>query len=301
MKKTKFIIPIILVIAAFGFVVYEGELQETRLLFVGDMMFDRTIRSRVAEGGFDHLFSCVSETLKQYDVVVGNLEGPITSNSSVTLGTVPGDINNMRFTFPKDTAKALHKNNIKVVTIANNHIFDFGKAGVESTRQALTKERVGWLGDPLDKSHKTYVYKSGSHSVALVGFNQFLGVDSVEKTAEEIKKYKKEGDIVVAFSHWGEEYVGATGSQKAWAHKFVDAGADLVIGSHPHVIQEIETYKNKKIYYSLGNFIFDQWWNVSVRHSMGVELVIQGDTIETSEIYFESSRDGRTCLTSTDS
>lgn len=270
--------------------------NEIKVLFVGDMMFDRTIRKIGEKEGYEKVFSCLSEEFQKYDAIFGNLEGPITKNNSVNLNTLPGGPNNMTFTFPLEIADLLYKNNFKAVSLANNHIFDFGKSDVEETREALIKAKVDWFGDPTDLTKKTYFY---DERIAVVGFNQFLGVDSVEGTVKEIKKIKtgdKENEIkIVVFAHWGEEYIEANRYQKLQAHAFIDAGADLVLGAHPHVIQEIETYKDKKIYYSLGNFIFDQWWEPKVRKGMGVEVTLKGDSLTTDTILFESSRTGQTC------
>lgn len=300
----------IILIAVFlgiGLLISQGVFEkETKILFVGDMMFDRTIRKIGYAKGSEYVFSCVKDLLPKYDMVVGNLEGPITSNPSVSLVTTPGDEANMTFTFPTAIAKDLASNNIKAVSLANNHILNFGKSGLEQTRENLKAAGVGWFGDPYDLQKKTYIInptssrKAGLRGtpVALVGFNQFLGVDSIDATVLEIKKLKTEnGKLkIVIFAHWGDEYVAANKFQKEAAHAFIDAGADLVIGAHPHVIQESEDYKGKKIYYSLGNFIFDQWWEEKVRQGLGVELTIKGDTLETKTINFESSRDGRVCI-----
>jgi poly-gamma-glutamate synthesis protein (capsule biosynthesis protein) len=198
----------------------------------------------------------------------------------------------MRFTFDSQVTEILKNNNFKGVSLANNHIFDFGRVGVEQTKVNLAKSGIKWFGDPVDLAHKTLV----EDSYVIVGFNQFLGVDSVEDTKKEIKKYKQEGRFVIVFAHWGEEYLPKTEYQKDWAYQFVDSGADMVIGAHPHVIQESEVYKNKYIYYSLGNFVFDQWWEESVGTGLGVEVVLrEGDNVVVRELKFKSGRDGRTC------
>jgi poly-gamma-glutamate synthesis protein (capsule biosynthesis protein) len=265
--------------------------SKTTVLFVGDMMFDRTIRTRIEQYGADHVLSCVAETLQGVDMVVGNLEGPITSNPSVSVGTVPGDPSNMQFTFDPSVTAALKKYNIQAVSLANNHMFDFGRSGVMETKKYLTNAGIGFFGDPTDDTHKTLVEKN----IAFVGFNQFLGVDSVLVTEKEIRAQKEKGYAVVVFAHWGEEYVAANNYQKQQARAFIDAGADLVVGAHPHVVQESEIYNGKYIYYSLGNFIFDQWWNEDVRTGMGVLLAIEGESLSTQTINFESGRDGRIC------
>jgi gamma-polyglutamate biosynthesis protein CapA len=266
------------------------------MLFVGDMMFDRTILSVAEARGGDYLFSCAADYLRGFDAVVGNLEGPITNNPSVSRLTVPGDDGNTTFTFPTSTAGLLARSGVTAVSLANNHIFDFGRAGVEETRENLRSADVEYFGDPLDPLAKSTILRVGGFDVALVGFNAFLGVDSVKATVAEIARLKSGADRVIVFAHWGDEYVPANESQKAAARAFVDAGADAVIGAHPHVIQESESYKGAPIYYSLGNFIFDQYWEESVRKGMALEASIGEDRISFVPRYVVRERNSGPCL-----
>jgi len=138
--------------------------------------------------------------------------------------------------------------------------------------------------------------------MTLVSYNQFSDLpEGVEQqsTIEEIQKARQYSDIVVVFSHWGTEYnLGVDDSTRDIAHSFIDAGADLIIGSHPHVIEPIEIYKEKRIYYSLGNFIFDQYFSEDVRNGMGVEVKIdkQSKQLDFSEEYFHLNSNGQTML-----
>jgi len=108
-----------------------------------------------------------------------------------------------------------------------------------------------------------------------------LGTDNFNKVIDEIKKIKQEVDFVVAYTHWGAEYktIFSRGQQKM-AHELIDAGADLVLGSHPHVVQPIEVYKNKAIFYSLGNFLFDQTFSRETMSGLGVGAVFGEKKIE---------------------
>jgi poly-gamma-glutamate synthesis protein (capsule biosynthesis protein) len=221
----------------------------------------------------------MSKYLDSFDLVVGNLEGTITELPSLSLSTVPGQPGNTTFTFPTSTGDLLFRHNVRLVSLANNHSLDFGRSGLESTRALLSAASVGFFGDPLDPSRKSIVKGVGGVPVAFVGFNQFLGVDSVQATVEEIERVKTSADHVVVFAHWGDEYVQANEFQKMAAHAFVDAGADVVVGAHPHVIQESEVYSGSLIYYSLGNFIFDQYWDDAVRTGLVLEALITPDDI----------------------
>ncbi len=270
--------------------------KSASLVFVGDMMFDRTMLTVAEEKGGDFLFACVADYLKGFDLAVGNMEGPITEHPSVSRRTVPGDAGNTTFTFPTSTAVLLKRNGIGAVSLANNHILDFGRDGARSTRGFLESAGVGYFGDPVDPAHKTFVTTVNGIKLALVGYNEFIGVDSVAGTVAEIQRVSALSDSVIVFSHWGDEYVSAVDRQRVAARSFVDAGADLVVGAHPHVIQEIETYKGTSIYYSLGNFIFDQYWKDEVRTGMAVEVRLSGKRLETVPRLVESTRASGPCL-----
>ena len=281
---------------------YTYQPRPLRILFVGDMMFDRTIRKDIDEKGADYPFSCVRDFMRSFDAVIGNLEGPITATSSLSSGTKSGEANNTAFTFATDTAEILRGANVRAVSMGNNHILDFGRAGVRSTEQALRGAKIAYFGDPIDPTHKYTVIDLGDSlnvtgkKVALVGYNQFLGVDSPDATIAAIQSARGEADLVFVFSHWGNEYSSTTEDQTLLAHKFIDAGADAVLGAHPHVVQSEDIYGGKPIYYSLGNFVFDQYFSPDVMHSLGVEADIGDTSVSFKEHSFELSPDGLVCL-----
>ena len=243
---------------------------QTHVLFVGDLMFDRSIRHAMESYGADYAFSCISTRLAEPDMVVGNLEGPITQNPSKSLGSAVASHDNFVFTFGEYVAPLLRRNNIRVVSLGNNHILNFGTEGVQETTQALHDAGVGYFGEPGGQSVSEVT--SGSALLSFIGYNQFDSGWSASTTIAQIKDARAKKRIPIVFAHWGDEYMAANALQKSLAHRFIDAGAELVIGSHPHVIQESEVYRGKHIYYSLGNFIFDQYWNSAVRTGLNVEV-----------------------------
>jgi poly-gamma-glutamate synthesis protein (capsule biosynthesis protein) len=122
---------------------------------------------------------------------------------------------------------------------------------------------------------------------------------SFERAIEEIKNIRAQVDIVVFCPHWGTEFkIGDPGQKiRAEAYKLIDAGADLIVGGHPHVVQDSETYKGKKIYYSLGNFIFDQYFQKETMEGLGIEVTINPDrAMEYNEVKFEMTKRGQTVL-----
>ena len=217
------------------------EKQDIQLLFVGDLMFDRGIRYYAnLNGGNDYIFDKIHSTLLQNDLVIANLEGPITDNKSISSGTIPGSTNNYYFTFDKSVANTLFNQNIKLVNLGNNHILNFDYQGLKSTEEYLTKANVDYFGAP--GSNNSSIQDISGVKVAFISYDQF-NLSQPEEVIAKIAKLKLESDIVIIFSHWGEEYqLTQSENQTELAHQFIDAGADLIIGSHPHVIQPIEEY-----------------------------------------------------------
>lgn len=270
------------------------EEAEATILFGGDLMFDRTIRQKMKLYGEDHILSCVDEILKSVDVVVANLEGPITDNPSMSLGSVIGSPENFTFTFPTSTASLLARHNIGVVNIGNNHIENFGAKGVRSTMRYLDAAGVGHFGSPLGAMS---IRKSiNGVPFEFISFNEFIGRDS-STTAAMIRAARTDGFLPIVYAHWGDEYVEPPERVRAWAHAFAEAGAALVVGSHPHVVQESEVHLRTHMYYSLGNFVFDQYWNEEVSTGILLRVKFTKEGVKgIEEIPIKMHRDGKTCL-----
>lgn len=270
-----------------------------QILFAGDAMLDRGIRYYAKiNGGNDFIFDKISPMLSENDLNVVNLEGPITSNKSVSAGTAPGSSNNYFFTFDPSWAETLFKNNIKLVSLGNNHILNFGREGLVETKNYLDKAKVDYFGAP--DSARSITENVGGINITFINYNEFndlLPEREQKSTIEKIQKAKQYSDIIIVYCHWGVEYsLTATDGQKNLAHQFVDAGADLIIGSHPHVIEPMEIYNGKRIYYSLGNFIFDQYFSEAVRNGLGVVVKINKTTkqLDFYEKHFYLDSNGQT-------
>lgn len=264
------------------------------IVFGGDMMFDRSIRTAMEKHGGDYIFSCISELLKSADLVIANLEGPVTTHPSRSIGSAVGEEDNFTFTFPTSTAALLFRHNIRMVNIGNNHIMNFGLDGLQQTKWWLDSAGVRYVGDV---SGSSAIYRTVERSVPLsfVGYNEFGG-SGYASTLAAIRDEAEAGQVVVVYTHWGEEYVPPPERVKILARQFVDAGAEMVIGAHPHIVQEHEVYNGKHIYYSLGNFIFDQYWSESVRRGLllRVEFAPTG-VASVEEIPIDNQTDRRTC------
>lgn len=265
------------------------------MLFGGDLMFDRYIRTVAVRRGNSAVFSDDLRTLLAgQDLAVANLEGPITDQPSVSVASEMGEWNNYRFTFHPSWAETLRELRIGVVGLGNNHILNFGQEGLAQTRQYLEQAGIGYFGAPDDERY--LLRQAGGYRVALVGYNQF-GTRKQQATLGNIGKAREDAaDLVVVFAHWGEEYEPVTEYQRTLAHAFIDAGADLVVGAHPHIVQEHEEYRGKRIYYSLGNFVFDQYFRPETKAGMLVQMTFDGERLEFREIPLSLGTNGQTGL-----
>jgi len=270
----------------YDFIKY-NENHEIKLLFVGDVMMTRSVEGKIKDLNKKFVFPFLNilNYLKSFDYVIANLEGPISDK-----GTKVGS--KYSFRMKPEVAEALSKANINIVNLANNHIFDYGKIAFEDTLKNLEKNNINYFGN----SYEPLIVEKEEVKIGFLGFSDFLkhlkvkenkiGIAVIDDNLSGIiKKAKEKVDILIISFHWGEEYKKiANERQRKLAKIAIDSGADLVIGHHPHVIQNIEKYKDKFIFYSLGNFIFDQNFSKETMIGGGVEVYIKNKKIE--NIYF---------------
>lgn len=263
------------------------------LLFAGDIMLDRSVKNRIVEAQ-DPLFPFVriADVTRAADIAFANLEGPVSQR-----GTNQGSQYSFRFE-PVGTMNALAFAGFDVVSIANNHIWDWGKDALVDTITHLDDAGIGHVGAGrnADEAGRPFVAQLDDTKVALFGYtdlypkNLEAGTDSpgigsfaVSSTIERARNMKESGgaDIVIVSLHWGVEYATSSNEyQQGIARALIDGGVDLVIGHHPHVVQEVEAYKDGWIVYSLGNFVFDQFFSEETMSGLMVEARIQNKKIE---------------------
>jgi poly-gamma-glutamate synthesis protein (capsule biosynthesis protein) len=257
----------------------------TSILFLGDLMLDRHNKKLMNRHGVGYFTEKIERLFWGQDLNVINLEGPITNGQSVAVDKPVDEPNHFRFTFdPEQTINFLQANRINLVNIGNNHILNFHNDGLEQTEKFLEEGEVSYFGDPIYLEKMFVIKNVNNRRVAFVNYNQF-GKFSVEDTVQIIKQIKNEVEFVVVYTHWGREYeLVENDNQRNKAHQFIDAGADLIIGSHPHVVQPMEIYQGKVIFYSLGNFVFDQYFSEEVRSILGVGILLEEGNISFSLI-----------------
>jgi poly-gamma-glutamate synthesis protein (capsule biosynthesis protein) len=181
------------------------------------------------------------------------------------------------------------------VSLANNHIGDAGRKGMLQTMRNLDKRGLahGGLGKNLEVAHKATLLKAGDVKVGFLGYDMIApsyhaGADLAGSAGMTKKALKRDikaaraagADVVVVFPHWGIEYRATpSDTQRRMGHAAIDAGADLVIGNHPHWAEGMEVYKGKPIWYALGNFVFDQTWSDYTMEGLTLELTFQGSEL----------------------
>jgi poly-gamma-glutamate capsule biosynthesis protein CapA/YwtB (metallophosphatase superfamily) len=255
----------------------EKRAQSVYLVSFGDIMLGRDVRSLMNAYGLNYPFSQMDPFyLKSNDILLGNLEGPIAKNAVKTKKTIA-------FRFLPDIAPILKNNYFDALSMANNHSFDMGLQGFEDTAEILAAQGIVHFGDPRG---------IGDGSVAEISVNgtniAFLGLEEViykindDKAVEKIKELYSQGYKVIPVVHWGVEYQHKPNArQKDLAHKFIDAGAIMVIGHHPHVVESFEEYNGHPIFYSLGNAVFDQYFSADTQEGLSIALNIKSNSIET--------------------
>jgi poly-gamma-glutamate synthesis protein (capsule biosynthesis protein) len=250
-----------------------------KFLFFGDMMLDRNVRTLIDKKGLDHIFGKIADKedpfFRNFDHVMANLEGAVTDN-----GAHYKPRNTYDFAFDPETVRELKEYNFNFFNLANNHSLDQGERGVRETYQNLEELGFDFSGCPdgrIGDCSSRLIEKSGK-KIGFAGFSMVYSVLNKKDLASEIKELKEKSDLVVVNIHWGVEYEHRFNqTQQEMAHLLVDSGADMVIGHHPHVVQGLEIYKDSPIFYSLGNFVFDQYFSQATQEGLSVGVNWQED------------------------
>jgi len=247
------------------------------VLLVGDIMLDRGVEDLVKQNSIYYPFQKISHFLRGIDIVFANLEGPVVENP------LEFPDNSLKFAFNPEVIKGSSWSYFNLFSLANNHALDMGKEGLEETKEWLKKYGINFVGDPLSGSSDNLNSSFLRDNITFLAFNQiFPFIDKGEVTIKTIKMVKSSNpdNFLIVSLHWGEEYKSINSpAQQSLAHRIIEAGADLIIGHHPHVVQNIEKYQGKLIFYSLGNFIFDQYFSPETQEGLAVGLEIYPDRL----------------------
>ena len=286
---------------AFSLPGWAEKAEEIRLVFTGDVLLDRGVRTEIARHGADHLFSeAVDSVFRSADVVVGNLECPATEIKAPV---------HKKFIFRAEPQwlHTLKQHGFTHLNLANNHSIDQGRRGLMDTRRNIIKAgmvpvgadstmaaasqpvllaqtpRKVWLVASLRLALENYAYLPAKPCVSQ---------ESTDSLLMQVSRIKKEDPsaVVIVSLHWGGEHtLQPVPGQRLEARRLIDAGADALICHHTHTLQSVEHYRGKPIYYSIGNFIFDQQKPLNSKAAM-VQLTITADDMQEKMIPVEIRR-----------
>ena len=274
-----------------------GNENKITLDFVGDVMLDRGVKKLGKVSGREKVFSNMTDWWGHADLVFANLESAVLKSDASDY---------------EETQKAIHlwtdyaglesarRAGVNVFSCANNHMFDYGEKAVLELLDYFRKEEITYsgIGESLEDASVYRMIECNGVKIAFLAITDvFLGdfaatesnggVLTTAYTDYNMKVYQaaQEADLTIVYFHWGKENgTSVSDEQISRGHQLIDAGADIVIGSHPHVVQEVELYEDGIIFYSLGNFIFDQG-NTYARDSVMVEYTAYDGGIGEFRLY----------------
>lgn len=254
---------------ALGRLQFVGQSRLTvSVIAAGDLLLGGSATSTVQSNGYDYPFDSTRSLIERSDFAMANLEAPFGTGGS------PFD---KKYTFrvPPNWAAGIANAGFDVLTLANNHILDYGEKALVSTMSVLDSLDLAYCGAGRnrDEAEKGIILKSGDWTIGFLAYSltypeEFWATDTRAGTAypyqqrleKSIRDIKSKVDFVIVSFHWGGELRQyPKGYQKQFAHQSIDWGADLIIGHHPHVLQGFEIYNQRLIAYSLGNYVFGSY------------------------------------------
>ncbi|MGE5330091.1 MAG: CapA family protein [Deltaproteobacteria bacterium] len=247
------------------------EKKGTTISFVGDILLASNVGLKIDEKGPEYPFEKVSSYLLASDLAVANLESAVAISGAAVQGK--------EYTFRADpkVLEGLKFSGFDVLSLANNHVLDFGREAFIETLRNIEDKGFNYIGagKDIDEAYRPVIVEKKGEKIAVFGASRVIpsgswyaaknspgvaGAYNPERLIEEMENIKKDVDYVIVYLHWGTEREELPNKyQKGLAKVLIDNGADLVVGTHPHVLQGFEFYKGKLIAYSLGNFIFTNY------------------------------------------
>jgi poly-gamma-glutamate synthesis protein (capsule biosynthesis protein) len=244
--------------------------EEIRLLFTGDILLSRNVEKEILQKKVNPWFNFFSE-FKSADLVVGNLEGAVGTKSNIA------DTAKMVFDISRGKITLLKEAGFSVITVENNHSNDLGPYNKDTTLFELKNAKI----IPVSKDNSPWFIKVKNRTISFIAVNlvkdRFDLQDSVPSIPiqQKLRLARNLSDFVIVSIHWGNELLDwPSKTQRMPAEWLIDNGADLIIGHHPHVIQDPEIIKGKPVFFSLGNHLFDQKY-VDSKKGLIVECIIK--------------------------
>jgi poly-gamma-glutamate capsule biosynthesis protein CapA/YwtB (metallophosphatase superfamily) len=276
-------------------------LKELKILFVGDYCPIGRNKNLIEKNIYSGVFGDFKLLTSQADFCIANMEAPLTKSNTAIEKTGPN------IKVPTSFLKPLKELGFDAVTLANNHIMDYGEDGIKSTINVCEREGIRFVGagENIIKARQPLLLNLNDRKIAIINIaeNEFCAAETDQYGANplnvitnhyDIQKAKKENDYVIVISHGGREHYQLPSPNLRERHRFfIDSGADAVIGHHTHCFSGFEYYSEKPIFYSLGNFIFDykeKYQKGLWTQGYGLMLKIVGKNIDFDLIPFNQGR-----------
>lgn len=266
----------------------------TTLMFGGDVMLSRNVNQQSIKYGWGWPLKSIASTTATADLFAINLESPFTIGGSHLVKT-----GSFSFKADPQSLSTLILAGVDLIALANNHTINQGRPGISDTQKLLTENNIAFAGAGLNETEArapavkeingakfgflSYAYPD-DYSVADASTFGIADMD-VDKMTIDVSRLKQQVDLVVVMMHAGYEYTNSPNrQQKDFAHAAIEAGADLVIGHHPHWVQTTEIYNGRPILYSLGNLVFDQMWSKETAEGALAKVIVDNKKITSIEI-----------------
>jgi poly-gamma-glutamate capsule biosynthesis protein CapA/YwtB (metallophosphatase superfamily) len=275
-----------------------GEVNRTNFIAVGDIMLSRLVARQTEKTDNPWwIWMNISSFLQESDFNIWNLESPTNGTDVYSYEKT------MVFNALPHLIETLSQVNFWVINLANNHAMDQGEEWLIKTQRILEKHNIIHIGTGanLEEAWIPKIVEKNGIKIAFIGasyasFNDdgsknspmIARMQDVKNLQSAIKKAKEETHYVVVSMHAGQEYTREpTNLQREFAHAAIEWGADIVIGAHPHWTQKIESYKGKYIFYSLGNFVFDQEFSPETKTGLAIQVFLEKNQNEVHMTHIE--------------
>lgn len=257
------------VLFAAAAIFYNYHTKPVHIVAAGDILLDRGVSEYLEGSRYEYPYSAIKEEIIKGDIAFANLECPLTDSGSAVLKRPE-----LVFKGNKLNGAALKGAGFDILNLANNHTMDQGRKGLEDTIKVLESSGIRALGAGRTRSEarKPVFMQKGKIRIGFLGYSDFppegymydegkadVARPDMKLLGDEVKAAAEQCDFLVVSFHWGKEFDSyPSDRQREMAHAAIEKGAGLIIGHHPHVLQSVEEYKGKLIFYSLGNFVFDR-------------------------------------------
>ncbi len=276
---------IILAVVVFCHSRYAGPVH---IMAAGDILLGRDVDKYLGERGYDYPYTDTKKEIMKADIAMANLECPLTDRGRAVLKRP-----DLIFRGNKLNGAALKDAGFDIMSLANNHTMDQCREGLTDTIELLESCGIRALGAGATRSEArepVFIEKKGKR-VGFLGYSDFppegyiydeykadVARTDMDSLVEEVRAAREDCDFLIVSFHWGKEFDCYPGDRQIeMAHRAVESGADLIIGHHPHVLQGMEKYKGKLIFYSLGNFVFDRQIPKGTDESLIIDITFDRD------------------------